>query len=255
MSIAAIHGQAAACEYLINVGAMVDSRSDEGTTPLVFASAQGRDETVALLLKGGASPSLFDVDGRTALSVAASVPDATLRSRIETMLVGVGAKKEPTPRAIDEALLTSAYQGDLNKVTEALDKGAELDVRGKPNINLWLRDALSASVGHPKVCDLLLQRGINPFMRDGGGFTAMHTAADRGRVECIDALAKAGLDPNAKAGHGQTPLFMAINARRPATIVAALLRAGANPKGYVADAKSRGLPDVVKLLIDAGASE
>ena len=40
--------------------------------------------------------------------------------------------------------------GNLERVRALLDKGADVEVRGQPNIKLWLRDALSASVAHQR---------------------------------------------------------------------------------------------------------
>lgn len=248
LSIAAVRGHAGVCESLLDGGARINARSNEGTTALMFASAQAGEDAVVVLLKRGANVTLFDADGRTALALTAQIPDAAARGRIERLLVDAGASRDATVRSIDQSFLLAARQGDIALVSNALEKGAELEVRGKPNATLWLRDALSASVAHPRVCRLLLDRGINPYMRDGAGFTALHAAAQSGHVACIEALLKAGLNPNQKATRNQTPLYIAINSRRPAAVVAALLRGGADANGYAEEAKQRGLNEIAKLL-------
>ena len=69
-------------------------------------------------------------------------------------------------------------------------------------------------------------------MMDGGGFTAMHTAALQGSVACIKAMADAGLDVNIKS-HGQTALARAIDFKRPPQIIAALRAAGGQDLGWI----------------------
>jgi len=55
---------------LINTGANVDARSEEGLTPMMMAASKGYDEIVLLLKIKGADLNLVDVGGRTAIQLA-----------------------------------------------------------------------------------------------------------------------------------------------------------------------------------------
>jgi ankyrin repeat protein len=65
--LAAGNGHAAVVRRLLAAGAMADHQErTQGWTALIWAVKEGRGETVAALLQGGADPSLRDYSGRTA---------------------------------------------------------------------------------------------------------------------------------------------------------------------------------------------
>ncbi len=59
-------------KILLDYGAEVDSRSNDGRTPLMLAASKGNKEIVTMLLQAGADPSLTDQTGATAESTAAA---------------------------------------------------------------------------------------------------------------------------------------------------------------------------------------
>lgn len=63
---AASFEQAEIARCLLDAGAEVDQREDEGATPLMYAAARGDLRTVEILLARGADPSAKDKDGWTA---------------------------------------------------------------------------------------------------------------------------------------------------------------------------------------------
>ena len=69
---AAMVGDTAAAAELLNQGAEVDSRDQNGRTPLIEAAFGGHHEMVALLLERGAMVNAMDADGWTALMEASS---------------------------------------------------------------------------------------------------------------------------------------------------------------------------------------
>lgn len=263
LTVAAIHGSVNVLAVFLEGKGNVNGRNDTGLTPLILASALGRESTVQLLLDHGADTSLMDVEAVGALAATRQIKDPALRARVSSLLVAHGANSDRKNRPIDEQLLLAAYRGDLPAVKALASKGADLSVRGVPNTTLWLRDVLSASVAHPPVCQFLLEHNVSPYMRDSVGFSPLHTAATSGHPDCIRLLLEYGVDPNVQAKSGQTPLSMAINSKRPPAVIAALLKGGADPNGpapggngsLIATARARGLAPAIELLQAAGGHE
>jgi len=70
--IAALLGYPEVVKILLEHGAEVDVRSDDGRTPLMLAASKGNQDLVAILLKAGADASLTDNHGETAGRIASS---------------------------------------------------------------------------------------------------------------------------------------------------------------------------------------
>ncbi len=68
--IAALTGHREIAKILLDNGAEVDSRADDGRTPLMLAAAKGDNDLVSFLLKAGADSTLTDKSGATAGSLA-----------------------------------------------------------------------------------------------------------------------------------------------------------------------------------------
>lgn len=119
----------------------------------------------------------------------------------------------------------------------------------------------AAMEGQNDTVQKLLGLGADINAVDGAGMTALHAAIIKGRFDTAKILLAAGANPNTvdKPGYGsfrgETPLCTA-SRMKSADLVAALLTAKADvdaPCGAVVEAARAGSPEVVKLLINAGA--
>lgn len=254
VTIAALRGNVDALRLLLDKKGNVNFRNNKGLTAIMYAAAYGHEDVVALLLEKKAALYPLGVNREFVYGVAQQNENIESRIRISELLIKHGASKQLKNRPIDEQLLQAAHAGDVARAKALLDQGADVEVRGIPNIELWLRDALSASMRHPAMCRLLVDRGANVHMRDSADFTALHTGAYEGHPDCIRLLVERGADPNAKSRNGQTALYRAVNAQR-AENVAALLKAGAKVTSesgdLVAMARARKMNAILKLLEEA----
>ncbi|WP_420011980.1 ankyrin repeat domain-containing protein [Tateyamaria sp.] len=69
---AAKNGKAEAIGALLNAGADLDARNEDGSTPLHQAARKGQKDVVGALLNSGADPRALDKLGRTPFDV---IPD------------------------------------------------------------------------------------------------------------------------------------------------------------------------------------
>jgi ankyrin repeat protein len=126
-----------------------------------------------------------------------------------------------------------------------------------------LADAI-AQGDHPAVL-AALARGADPNIMPFGGIPGLSMLASSGDVDVIDAMLRAGADPNRCGDRNYCPLSMA--AHKPSTtsddvnqerIVALLMAAGANIDGDRSNPLAEAIGDdqlrVAELLLAAGAN-
>jgi hypothetical protein len=85
-----------------------------------------------------------------------------------------------------------------------------------------------ARVGSPSEIRQLIQSGVSPDSREGGGITAMHVAAAACRADNVDELLRVRAMVSPRAEDGLTPLMLAAQVGCDA-VVRQLLAAGADP--------------------------
>lgn len=83
LHLAAISGDEARVEALLDAGAEVDATDGDGRTALIVAAANGRSGVVRLLLARGASVRVRDRAGRTALSESRARHDTEIAALLE----------------------------------------------------------------------------------------------------------------------------------------------------------------------------
>src|ERR1700723_466782 len=171
---AATHGDAAAVLALLDKGAGVNARDNDGATALLAASRQGYLDVVLVLLAKGAEVNAKDNKGVTALMVASAT-------------------------------------GQLDIVQALLAKGADINAKAPQGYTALMA---ASGTGHLEIVRALLAaKGVDVNAKDNDGTTALMLACREGNLGLVQALLTHGADVDAKATDGKTALSAATDAR------------------------------------------
>ena len=88
----------------------------------------------------------------------------------------------------DKNLLKAATKGDLNKVIEAFDAGADVDTQDDDGNTALI---LASNNGHIETVQLLIGYGANVEAKDNNGYTALQLARHYGSTEIVNMLTTA----------------------------------------------------------------
>jgi ankyrin repeat protein len=107
-----------------------------------------------------------------------------------------------------EDLFKAAFEGDIEKVENLLDKGLRIDSRSKSGDSPL---TIAASEGHFDLVEFLLDEGANINVENKKGYNALLYAIDFNDTNAVNVLIKNGADVNARTFIGYSPLMHAVD--------------------------------------------
>lgn len=198
-------GDLAAVQQLLDEGADLDARNEQGETALHLATRHENLSLMRLLINAGADREIANAAGQTPLLLAAGLESQ--------------ARFLPAP--------------DFHPFLRW--------VQNVPEARAWITTNLPSLVPRSQTItplDYLLARRADPGAVNTNGESALHLAWTGYRVDpvpvpevdqLVATLVRAGVSPDAKDRAGRTPLHLAVAERGGWAKAHALLQAGANP--------------------------
>ncbi|KNG86706.1 putative ankyrin repeat domain [Aspergillus nomiae NRRL 13137] len=225
-----------------------------GSSALRWYSARGHKSAVEALLQKGANIECKSEDGCTALAYAARME----HDDVLMLLFEKGSDQKFKGTEYDqEQLLIAAEVGYSGFVNLLLERGTDLECKDYNN-NTPL--GIAACKGHENVARLLLEKGADMESKDSYGVTPLKAAARAGHESMVKLLLEKGSNIESREFGSWTPLTVAVFSEYEG-IVKLLLNNGSNIESEddlgwtpLAYAAMQGNEQVIKLLLYNGAA-
>ncbi|XP_067391664.1 CARD- and ANK-domain containing inflammasome adapter protein-like [Emydura macquarii macquarii] len=227
LHMAALKDESRLSQILLKNGALVDAKDEKGQTALGYATSQGFEKTVKVLLEAGASIDFNIVDVafnnnnqsifRLLLEYSKGLSPDTMVSAlfkaVQKNLHGIVAALIDRGTDINAhnemqytPLLMACEMGKTETAEVLIAKGASLEEK-MPNLNTVLHLAVQA--GAVSITNLLLHKGMNANITSQGDQTPLHVAAFHNKGAIVDILINAGAKINSVTKELVTPLHVA----------------------------------------------
>ncbi|KAF3000472.1 hypothetical protein E8E14_000812 [Neopestalotiopsis sp. 37M] len=215
------NGHESCVRLLVNSNVDVSAASQDGMTALQWAAANGHEDIVRCLSDFKARIDVSDKNGWTPLHRAAY----NGHSRIVRLLLDLGADIEALDGSTWTALHRAATMGQIDVISLLLERGSSLGALDREGMTPMLH---AAWAGQTESVKLFLSRDEDINKSDYNDWTALHNAAWNGHLDTVRLLLKHGADVRARISSGTTALHHASWSGYH-QVVQSLIDAGANP--------------------------
>jgi len=234
------------------IGADVNTKTPEGSTPLHLAADEGHKDVGKVLIAKGADLNAKNAIGSTPLNNATQNGHKDMAELLIAKGADVNAKD-----AVDSTPLKSAVQNGHKDIAELLiANGADVNAK---DVSDSTPLHFAADEGHKDIAELLIAKGADVNVRDVTGLTPLNSAAQNGHKDIAELLIAKGADVNAKDSYGIMPLHEAVG-WGDEDVIKLLIAKGADVNAKEEDgvtplhwAALEDHMDVAELLIAKGA--
>ncbi|XP_077458129.1 serine/threonine-protein phosphatase 6 regulatory ankyrin repeat subunit C-like [Stigmatopora argus] len=205
---AAAYGNRHHLEMLLEISfnCLEEAESNIPVSPLHLAAYYGHREALHLLCETLVSLDVRDVDGQTALHLAAQ---RGFTSCVEVLLEHQASCTLKEHKQKRTALHAAATEGHVDCLLLLVNREHSAEIIDSQDTRRQTALMLAALGCHTDCVHILLEKGANPDAGDQKGFTALHRAASLGSMDCMSALLEHGASPLCRDSRGRTALHLA----------------------------------------------
>ena len=192
-------------ETLISHGADVNAANKNNVTALKIACEKGNSDALNVLLSAGGDPNITDTGGDTCLHHAVRGDSNTVI--IET-LVRHGADVNATSENNATALMISCNKGTTDVIDVLLHAGPDSNIADDDGYTC-LHHAVHGDCSN-EILETLINHGACVNATSKNNATALMIACNRGNIDAINVLLRAGAGHNITDDDGDTALHYAV---------------------------------------------
>ena len=188
---AAAQGNAAEVARLLAAGDNPNAQDAHSRTPLHVAAHFGHQAAAQALLQGGANPNALDAQKYDIVTIAAVTNDLAM---LKLALAGGTDPKAITSPYNGTALIAAAHLGHAEVVRVLIAAGAPLDHVNNLGWTALMESIVLGNGGkqHTDTLEALVKAGANPNIADRQGVTPLSHAKSRRYAEMMRILEAAG---------------------------------------------------------------
>ena len=188
---AAHRGDLAAIQRLATNKAALSARDGAGRTPLHVATFARQPQAVRALLQAGADPAAFEQGRYDAVTIAAVADD---EETLRVLLAGGASARLVTSRYDGTALIAAAHLGHDGVVRQLIQAGAPLDHVNNLHWTAVIESIVLGDGGarHQATLKALLDAGASTQLADRNAETPLQLARARGYTAMVQMLQAAG---------------------------------------------------------------
>ena len=181
---ASFNGDILKVKKLLEEGADINAKDEDGMSALQMASSDGHTDIVNLLLEEGADVNAKNEDGKTALQMASSNGDTDIVKLLLEAGADVNAKDNDWGTALSDAVIHEKQQD----VKLLLENGADVN---QPNKDGETPIIHAIDFGDVEIVKMLLENPmLHIYPRDDGNYYEVELAKDMNENEIADLLNK-----------------------------------------------------------------
>jgi len=199
---AARFGQLECLKYLTELGADLDHRRPDGTTATFAAAEFGRIDCLQFLIESGADFNLSKDNGVSPAFIATSNNEVGSLKLLAE--AGIDLEQESNTFTLP---IVATGKGSLDCLKFLIEAGVDIDRGAGDRESTAVHCA--AQLGRIDSMMVLAAYGADLGIPKRGGITPAHVAASYGQLEILEFLAQRREDLFAKDSMGRTPIFLA----------------------------------------------
>lgn len=226
----------------------MEAEDSRGQTALHCAAGSGHPAALHVLLMSGANKNAVDDDQMTPMYHAGLHKNDG--HEVCAWILRFGYDLLVRDDRGDNLLVVAAYKGFGSLIQDLLARAPNTEVKGGAGITPLIA---AAAHGKHKAVRSLLERGARTEATDPNGCTALVRAAWRGHTKAVEALLEGGANIEAKDSKGWKSLQRACRYGHTRTAQVLLQRGAKVHPIYLETTSERGRPDILPLLMQAGA--